>query len=1098
MPETIAKLQPDRTIQLRGFEFGSSAALHSASPTGFTVSGIFRDMAHFAVLLLHQSDCQYEHPRMRHLPDTDFSGIVLQFDVAYTGLQPLDSPKFATIDWPFLDVKRPDGTTAQILLFDYASYVSGNFNPGTNIATVSDNEVQEFDRVTLWLGNLAFDYIMPKIRVNYQFFASGIGTVHSITIAGMAHSYTEVGGESSADIAAALVADINNTDITATARQGDGGTVWGPTHQVNLRSKKDTGASFGVTSSVDGTTYTLYQVQATTVARSIRDQINGANWPALAPTLGIRAELAREHHTQTQAQLRFYAARYGKVNTSGAVVTWVSEMKFTGLRNGEKFILAGIERVIASVESATQLTLTEDVGTANNLNYLANRGGYDGNMITLVLQSKNGRLTWDKTFAHLDAGSSDATWQISLDFTALGIDQVREMWLTFAPKLPNSAGYVDQEWQAVFTNWTVTGGNAALKVAGPGSVRIEENDYYCTYSGASWIRLPDVTPNPYGFFSKGFCQRASTSGDAVSVRYFCQYEHDLYLGTQVYVDRGVCQVSLDGDASTLLDTYENEATPLPARRRLRQAVPAGEHTVVLTLDSGQYFYFDFLEAAVLSDVPDAPGSYALAPATDYDTDVTYKVSPQRLLWWFDRMGWRGRLNHYVGVFWWDQRRQIGQVVPSIELEFDGEFDDGTGLGDGDQIVLNIGGQPVGKTVFPADNPTSIAYHFAVFINATFVGVYATVSGNLLQITSHSSASAYSFSFAYSIEGPAGAPSAGTGVIRPTGSLQGGQPGTWQIDPSQTPALNKGALDWHTNFYAEVAARGWRVVTAFSMEFVNPPDNPASGEVWAARHADGTVVETATGFGSLKSTHCAFNAAVLAQHTAAYVKIAQLMAGAGLDPELQFGEFTWWYFADGSPASMAYYDAETQADALADLGRDLWVFTDPHEEPTNHQEDADWLQDRLLAYADALQLAIRSYQPLALFEVLMPLDVNGAAPSPISVVGGRLNNHVNIPATWLNLAGSLLDIMKVEALAFGTTDRNLDLARTAMRYFQAGWPLSNLYYLAPVQNGGCPFEAELRLAQDEQMGGINTWALDHYLYFGWDPGLAGPLSGGETV
>ena len=44
MPERIYKLQPDRTIQLRGFDdLGASAALHSATPSSFKVSGVFEN-----------------------------------------------------------------------------------------------------------------------------------------------------------------------------------------------------------------------------------------------------------------------------------------------------------------------------------------------------------------------------------------------------------------------------------------------------------------------------------------------------------------------------------------------------------------------------------------------------------------------------------------------------------------------------------------------------------------------------------------------------------------------------------------------------------------------------------------------------------------------------------------------------------------------------------------------------------------------------------------------------------------------------------------------------------------------------------------------
>ena len=66
MPEAIYKLQPDRSIYLQGFDaFGAAASMHSASPGGFTVSGVFRDAADFAVLILWDADCYFEHPSFK-------------------------------------------------------------------------------------------------------------------------------------------------------------------------------------------------------------------------------------------------------------------------------------------------------------------------------------------------------------------------------------------------------------------------------------------------------------------------------------------------------------------------------------------------------------------------------------------------------------------------------------------------------------------------------------------------------------------------------------------------------------------------------------------------------------------------------------------------------------------------------------------------------------------------------------------------------------------------------------------------------------------------------------------------------------------------
>jgi hypothetical protein len=86
-------------MHLRSFDRrGAAAALHHASASGFTVSGVFRDVADFAVLILWDADNSFEHPSMRYLPDFAFDGVVLDFDLATTNLQTKESLKYESID----------------------------------------------------------------------------------------------------------------------------------------------------------------------------------------------------------------------------------------------------------------------------------------------------------------------------------------------------------------------------------------------------------------------------------------------------------------------------------------------------------------------------------------------------------------------------------------------------------------------------------------------------------------------------------------------------------------------------------------------------------------------------------------------------------------------------------------------------------------------------------------------------------------------------------------------------------------------------------------------------------------------------------------
>jgi hypothetical protein len=77
-------------------------------------------------------------------------------------------------------------------------------------------------------------------------------------------------------------------------------------------------------------------------------------------------------------------------------------------------------------------------------------------------------------------------------------------------------------------------------------------------------------------------------------------------------------------------------------------------------------------------------------------------------------------------------------------------------------------------------------------------------------------------------------------------------------------------------------------------------------------------------------------------------------------------------------------------------------------------------------------------------------------------------------------------MKVEALAFSTGLRSLDLARQAIELFPAfGWPLGALRYLVPVFGSADPWQRELALVWGAGMPFANLWAFDHVCLFNLD-------------
>ena len=1047
MAEQISKLQPDRTLYLRGFDgFGAAASLCQTSPTGFTVCGVFRDMADFCVLVLYDADNIFEHYSVKYLPDFDLSGMVLSFDLSYQGLQPIDSAKFSWIDWAQLDVIDVSGNTPQIKLWDHATLVSGNYAVAQGTYTFSaPGGCTIYDRLTLFVNNAEFDFVAN-------------------------------GGETAAVVAQWFANAINTYDWSTFAQ-----------------------SSVSVVASSDA---------------------NG--------------------------NLTLKNARTGHVNVSGTNVTWSDGIKFPGIAAGSTIYIGGIGYIVAAVNSPTSLTLTASA-TSGSFPYLVEYGGSDGNGVAVYMVVRPGNVTLhvNNPELQLAGGNSDnVVWKVSLDFSALGIDQIRQAWLTFAPQLPTSGVYNDTEWTATFSNWSVTDLNnvRTLQIAGPGSIRAGNGDASCSYSGSGW---KTQSANNYWH---GFARVTSEAGDTVTITYKCEQTHDLYLGTSLYLDRGTVAASLDGDSPTALNCYLNTGSEVVTRRLLRAGVAPGDHVVTLVLQDSKPFIFDYIEAAVsTSEIPDAVVTYSnVSPALDFDTDATYKMSPQRLLWHLQKLGFRGQLNEYLGVFWWNQRKRIGDVWNSAIVTFGGPW------ANGDTAQVSIGGFTMTKSVITWDTPDTIAQHFVFYINSASVSMWAEKTGTG-EITIHTRTPNWGDTLSVN-------PAA---KITTSGTLAQGTNGTWQVDPTAANAINFPVRQWHADLFNQVKAAGLQITTSFSMELVNPPDDGTVANAWQARFYDGTPVTTDTGFASLLSSQCAFIDNMTEFQKSAFTVMAGLQNAAGLTPWLQFGEFLWWFYSsmaqpvgfcaftdpisigvaqphgmssgdrvvisgvlgctaangtwpitvtdsthftipvaangqwDGASGqvrggSMAYYDGVTSAAAQATLGRPLYKFTCQDDDPTvNGGADAAFLAGRLKSHVDAIRAAVLAQYPNAKFEILYPNDVNNPVcllgPGVQFPQGGRLNAAVNLPSSWTTQAASGLDRFKVEALSWSETYLNMDLAHQAIVFALTGpmsWSLENIAYLIPWNTGTCPWPREFALASSRGLPLINFWAYDHLALMSW--------------
>lgn len=742
---------------------------------------------------------------------------------------------------------------------------------------------------------------------------------------------------------------------------------------------------------------------------------------------------------------------------------------------------------MTATRDGAQITLTAKLAQGANGNKLGVYGSIKG----------VGTESWTPAWQVLSGGTSPTYWHLTFDFSdteKFRSDQIQQMWLTFAPPIGRGPhGFEGGEFAVEATNWTVTDANGrrALKVAAPGSVRIEENDKWVERTGY-WESADAV-----GFWSQGRAIRSAYSEyetRTLKVQTHCQSGHSIYVGTRIDWNCGKIQATLDGGDPVTLDCY---GTANQVRRLLFSGVSEGHHEVEITLladknanSGGWYFYFDFLECAVLGNVPDATATITtVGAATDFDTDATYKLSPQRLLWSIRKLGLLGDIDHYAGVFWWPVRKPLAEASTweqhtAITFSGNPEF--------GKRVTLTLGGYPTAHMCWYTDTPNSVVKALELLINERSAALRAIYNGTTLDIYSRAPGPDFHLDVEVSSESDLFTAEVAT-TNRSPATLE------WGVDDSADHAINKPVRDWHSDFFNEVHGAGMSATVAFSMELVNPP------EAYAQRFANGMPVETDTGFGGLKSTQCTFTPTVQAFQKRAFEEMAGLMSAKSLTPWLQFGEFLWWFFPGSNPSDtkgMAFYDTETATAAHDALGRDLATFSHPTDTPDVHgYADANFLRQRIYDHCSGIMSYVRAAHGGTKFELLWPYDVNHPTRTAITLLGGQLNRYVNMPSQFQAKTDSGLDRLKMEGLAFGASERNLTQATEAMRFPRTSpmaWGKEDTAYILPWFNGGCPWTLEYLATIAAGVPVVNMWAFDHLNLFSWPLPLPKPLSTARSL
>jgi len=740
-----------------------------------------------------------------------------------------------------------------------------------------------------------------------------------------------------------------------------------------------------------------------------------------------------------------------------------------------------IENIVEGINAFSTTMRASATGATITITYLGtgrptnSTTGANGNLIgayTYVSGSQTEQ--WDAPSRQFSGGASPSQWQITLPFASLSdpvlgvvpVSAIRKLRWTYSAALQAGA-FVRSEFQVVVTNWTVTGSGQGYSVAGPGSQRIEDDANQMQYTG-TWA-------SEGGNFSGGSIHVTSVPESSVSCTYTFSQDHSLYLGTRLLA--AGTTISVVVDAQSPLSVNLNLPGEDVLVRNLLGQFGAGSHSVTITHvgDTGTYCYIDFLELAVpATTYPAETSETKLAAATDWDTNASLPLAPERTAWQILSLGFLARVNHYAGALWFYEINCVGQQYASATITFSGSPDPNLTT----QIILGTVGEPASTDTtiehlnLIGDSTETLATAFALLLNGGYTAVSAQASGSQLTIYSRAMGSVGN---AITIATSANTADltmtiSGTTTTSGVASFSGGVDGNWYTDLEAMPRLNRAVRDWSQSFFQALKGYGFDATASFSMELGN--GDPSTDAGIAQRYPDQTAALLNTP--SLQTNFSPTSAAFWQQ---VYLDMATVMNAAGLTPYLQFGEVQWWYFPNvtaipGAVSGMAFYDAYTTSTFQTEYGRAMTVITSNTFDPATIPQEVAFLPSLIGSFTAQIRAFVHATYPNCRFEVLYPPDVN-AFP---------LTSVINYPAKdWIP---ANLNCLKTESFTY-TYDRDLDMSLLSMNSVDVyGFTPSERSHLVGVSDASTAWLKEVRLAQSQGFESVVLFALDQMCLIGY--------------